>query len=102
MAKRESLYHRYPNYRVDLKPLEERVRVHWDGKLLADSSRALLVLETDHDPVIYLPREDVSFGAPRVDGSRDVLPVQGRSVVLERPLRRARRREPGLELRRPV
>ena len=59
MTERQSLYHRYPDYRVDLEPGPERIRVRIGGELLADSSRALVVRETKHDPVVYLPREDV-------------------------------------------
>ena len=59
MPERESLYHKYPDYRVDLEPLDERVVVTLDGETIADSTRALRVRETRHDPVIYLPRDDV-------------------------------------------
>ena len=61
MSRRESLYHKYPDYRVDLTPSKVRVRVRWRGKQLADSTRALDVLESKHDPVVYFPREDVDF-----------------------------------------
>ena len=42
-----------------LVPCERRVRVEIGGELLADSTRALRVLETSHPPTIYLPPEDV-------------------------------------------
>ncbi len=35
------------------------VRVELAGQILADSGRALRVLETSHPPTIYVPREDV-------------------------------------------
>jgi uncharacterized protein (DUF427 family) len=56
---RESLYHEYPDYRVDLEPCPHPVRVLLGDVPIADSERALRVLETKHDPVLYLPREDV-------------------------------------------
>jgi uncharacterized protein (DUF427 family) len=59
MPQRESLYHKYPGYRVDLEPEPERVRVRLGGEVLADSNSALLVKETKHEPVLYLPRDDV-------------------------------------------
>lgn len=59
MPQRESLYHRFPDYRVDLEPSDERVRVRLGSELLADSHRALIVRETKHEPVVYLPRQDV-------------------------------------------
>jgi uncharacterized protein (DUF427 family) len=42
-----------------LVPCGRRVRVEIGGLLLADSTRALRVLETSHPPTIYLPPEDV-------------------------------------------
>ena len=61
MPRRESLYHRYPDYRVDLEPSRQRVRVRFAGEVVADSERTLVVRETRHDPVVYLPRDDVRF-----------------------------------------
>ena len=59
MTNRESLYHKYPDYRVDLVPNPKRVHVTLDGVTVADSERTLIVRESQHDPVIYFPREDV-------------------------------------------
>jgi uncharacterized protein (DUF427 family) len=40
-------------------PCERRVRVKLAGAVLADSTRALRVLETSHPPTIYVPLGDV-------------------------------------------
>ena len=40
-------------------PCERRVRVELAGAVLADSTRALRVLETSHPPTIYVPLGDV-------------------------------------------
>jgi uncharacterized protein (DUF427 family) len=40
-------------------PCDRRVRVELAGEVLADSNRALRVLETSHPPTIYIPPEDV-------------------------------------------
>lgn len=40
-------------------PCERRVRVELAGEVLADSTRALRVLETSHPPTIYIPLGDV-------------------------------------------
>jgi uncharacterized protein (DUF427 family) len=42
-----------------VEPVPERIRVVVDGEAVADSTRALRVLETAGAPVYYLPREDV-------------------------------------------
>ena len=43
-------------------PCERRVRVELAGETIAESTRALRVLETSHPPVIYIPSEDVASG----------------------------------------
>ena len=49
---------------------ERRVRVEADGVVVADSTRALRILETSHPPTIYLPPDDVVAEALRpVEGS---------------------------------
>ncbi len=59
MPRGESLYHKYPDYRVDLEPSERRVTVRFNGETLVDTTNALVVRETNHDAVLYFPREDV-------------------------------------------
>jgi uncharacterized protein (DUF427 family) len=59
MPSRESLYSKLPDYRVDLEPCDHPVRVRFNGEVVADSARALTVVETKQQPVIYFPREDV-------------------------------------------
>ena len=53
-----------------LVPCERRVRVEADGVVVADSVRALRILETSHPPTIYVPPADVVAEALRpVPGS---------------------------------
>jgi uncharacterized protein (DUF427 family) len=42
-----------------VNPVKRRVRIEVAGELLADSTRALRVLETSHPPTIYVPPQDV-------------------------------------------
>jgi uncharacterized protein (DUF427 family) len=42
-----------------VEPCRHRVRVELAGAVLADSTRALRVLETSHPPAIYVPAADV-------------------------------------------
>jgi uncharacterized protein (DUF427 family) len=37
----------------------KRIRVYFGGELVADTNRAIRILETSHPPVCYIPREDV-------------------------------------------
>jgi uncharacterized protein (DUF427 family) len=42
-----------------VEPCRRRVRVKLGGETLADSTRALRVLETSHPPTVYVPSPDV-------------------------------------------
>lgn len=59
MPKGQSAYHKYPDYRVDLEVSGALARVRVDDQVIAESTRAMQVKETRHDPVVYFPREDV-------------------------------------------
>jgi len=48
-----------PDYRVDVVPSRKRIRVKLGNEIIADSTHALLVLETNHRPVYYFPRADI-------------------------------------------
>lgn len=50
---------RDPGQRITVEPSPKRVRVMFNGKTVADSLRAALLLETGHMPVYYFPAEDV-------------------------------------------
>jgi uncharacterized protein (DUF427 family) len=49
---------------------DRRIRVVLGGATIADTTRALRVLETSHPPVYYVPAEDVSAAAVSVAGGR--------------------------------
>jgi uncharacterized protein (DUF427 family) len=61
MARGQSLYHEYPGYQVALEQSSGHIRVKCRGTLVADSRRTLTVRETQHEPVVYFPIEDVRF-----------------------------------------
>lgn len=43
-----------------LEPVPQQIRIYFGGVLVAESTRALRVLETHHAPTYYLPPDDVS------------------------------------------
>jgi uncharacterized protein (DUF427 family) len=45
--------------RVD--PTDKPIRVEFNGEVIAETRRAIRVLETSHPPGIYIPREDVNM-----------------------------------------
>ncbi len=53
-----------------VEPVHARVTIELGGRLIADTTRAVRVLETSHPPAYYLPQEDFVDGALQpVDGS---------------------------------
>lgn len=48
-----------PDYVVRLETSPRRVRVEFNGEIIADSTRTQLLFETNHLPVYYFPLEDV-------------------------------------------
>ncbi len=63
-----------------LEPCERRVRLELGGVTIADSGRALRVLETSHPPTIYLPVEDVAEGVLRPAARGSLCEWKGRAA----------------------
>jgi uncharacterized protein (DUF427 family)/class 3 adenylate cyclase len=64
-------------YRIDLEPAPGRVRVVFEGVAVADSARALILHETRHPPVYYVPRDDVRMELLLPTGHRTHCPFKG-------------------------
>ncbi len=60
-----------------VEPVGDRVRVVVDGVAIADSTRALRVLETAGAPVYYVPREDVRVDLLRPSPTTSVCEWKG-------------------------
>ena len=48
-----------PDHPITIEPNPNRVRVAFNGRVVADTHRALTLKEASLDPVVYIPREDV-------------------------------------------
>jgi uncharacterized protein (DUF427 family) len=48
-----------PTYLVEMEPLSKRVWVKFGEEIIADSVNALVMIETNHQPVYYFPRADL-------------------------------------------
>jgi uncharacterized protein (DUF427 family) len=44
-----------------VEPTTKRIRVRFNGEWIADTTRALRVLETSHPPVYYIPPEEIQM-----------------------------------------
>jgi uncharacterized protein (DUF427 family) len=54
-----------------------RVTVTHAGRVIADSTRTLRVLETSHPPVYYIPREDIAPGVLQAAAGRSFCEFKG-------------------------
>jgi uncharacterized protein (DUF427 family) len=68
---------RDPYHRIDVRRTSRRVRVGWDGRLLADTSRALLLHETGLPVRLYIPREDLDLGLLEASETVTFCPYKG-------------------------
>lgn len=60
-----------------VEPVAERVRVVVDGVTVADTTRALRVLETSHPPTYYVPPDDARLDLLESGGGRSVCEWKG-------------------------
>ena len=54
-------YKKHPEHRIETKPAGGRVRVTFNGEVIADSREAVRMNEGDYAAVYYLPRKDVKM-----------------------------------------
>jgi uncharacterized protein (DUF427 family) len=66
-----------------LVPCEPRVRIELGGVVIADSGRALRILETSHPPTIYIPRADVADGVLTAASGSSWCEWKGRASYLD-------------------
>lgn len=66
-----------------LEPEPERVRVVFGGETLADTHRALRLLETAHPPTYYVPLEDVCAERLRPAGHGSACEWKGRAAYFD-------------------
>jgi uncharacterized protein (DUF427 family) len=66
-----------PDYRVDFEPSPRRVRVEFNGEIIADTTAAMLMRETRHTPVYYFPRADVKMAALQRTEHSSYCPFKG-------------------------
>jgi uncharacterized protein (DUF427 family) len=66
--------------RIKLHPVSQRVQVHVDGKLLADSIQVLELREIGYPPRHYFPREDVRMDLLTTSETTTHCPFKGNTV----------------------
>src|SRR5829696_6966497 len=66
-----------PNHRVDTEVSPRWVRVKFNGETIADTKRALLLMETGILPVYYFPPEDVRMDLMEPTDRHTTCPYKG-------------------------
>ncbi len=74
---RKRVLDKIPDYAVLITPSEARIRVIAADTLVAETSRALLVQETRHGDVYYLPRSDIDMSLLTPTGHTTYCPFKG-------------------------
>lgn len=69
----------HPAYRIDLVPCKGTATVKVGDIVVAESTRALRVIETDHVERLYLPEEDVAARLLRPNDQETICPFKGRA-----------------------
>jgi uncharacterized protein (DUF427 family)/class 3 adenylate cyclase len=65
------------SYEMSIKPAGRRIKVVFNGRVIADSRRALVLKETRLPPVIYLPREDIAMDCLLASEHHTYCPFKG-------------------------
>ena len=72
-----------PRHFMRAKPASRTVRVHRNGRVIAESRNALRVTEMSKDvldPIFYLPADDVRVDLTRIEGKTSHCPLKGDAV----------------------
>ncbi|MHB1583263.1 MAG: DUF427 domain-containing protein [Acidimicrobiales bacterium] len=77
MAVVESAWERYPDYRIDLVPVRGTVRVWHGDLLLAESTAAVRLIETDHVERLYLPEGHLVADLLATNDHHTICPFKG-------------------------
>ena len=72
-------FEKHPGYEVAIEPCARQITVEFNGKVIADSNRAFLVLETRHAAVFYFPQADVRMDLARRTDQSTYCPFKGQA-----------------------
>jgi len=66
-----------PDHPISIEPQRGRVRVTCNGRVVADTTRALVLRETTLRPVFYIPRDDAEMALFERTAHRTHCPYKG-------------------------
>jgi uncharacterized protein (DUF427 family) len=65
---------------ITIEPNRSRVRITVAGRVVADTTRALTLRESDYPPVQYVPRDDVDMSLLERSDNESYCPYKGDAV----------------------
>ena len=71
-----------PDHPIAITPFDGRVRVIWNGEVVADTVQARQLVETTYPPALYIPRADVRADVLRASGTKTWCPYKGEASYL--------------------
>jgi uncharacterized protein (DUF427 family) len=66
-----------PDHPITIKPASARVRVIFNGEVVAETERALVLQEASYKPVFYIPRDDAQMALFARTGHSTHCPYKG-------------------------
>jgi uncharacterized protein (DUF427 family) len=72
-------YRKNPEHRIEAKPAAVRVRVTFNGEVIADTRDAVEMKEGDYSLVYYVPRKDVRMDRLIRSSHRTYCPFKGQA-----------------------
>lgn len=69
----------HPGYQLKITPMQDTVSVEVNNQVIARSNRAVLVEETNHKPVWYMPLADIDAGVLKHSDTSTYCPFKGQA-----------------------
>lgn len=95
-------YVRNPQHRVDLSADSDRLRIVFDGEVIADTRAAIVVNETNYRPVHCIPPTDVRMEVLRPARTRRIVPTKVRRATGRSSLAASVRKTPSGPIKTPM
>lgn len=76
-------HQKYPDHKVEERPLDRRFQVLVNGTMVAESSNVIEVDEEGHRPRYYIPRNEVRMGMLQSSGKFTECPFKGKAEYFD-------------------
>jgi uncharacterized protein (DUF427 family) len=74
-----------PDHPITISPNPKRVRVLWQGEVVAETDKALTLREASYPPVQYIPREDARMARLQRSDHHTHCPYKGDASYFSLP-----------------